>query len=369
MTSLVWNSVWGGRIGLSSTSEALAVELVAQGVDLMHRPTPHPFTARPALEVLRAVAARPVDPTVPQISYIPPDQMHLGHKGPKIAFTMLEVDGIPRNFVKILNRVDQVLVPSTFNSETFSASGVRVPIAVVPLGLDPRVFSPDGPRHRLAGPFVFVSVFEWGERKAPELLLSAFNETFRSDEPVVLVVKTMNFDGDLDIGDRIQALRLDPRGGRIFLSLNRPMPAQQLAALYRSADCFVMPTRGEGWGMPILEAMACGLPAIATHWSAPVDFVTEENGYPLPIEGLVSAVAKCPYYKGFRWAQPSYDHLRRLLRHVAEHPDEARAKGRRASEQARQRWTWAATAARIRAGLEDGRWNSEPADIAAPSGA
>ncbi len=356
---LVWNSVWGGRIGLSSTSESLAAELVSQGVYLMHRPTAHPFTAPPALEVLRHVAARPVDPRAPQISYIPPDLMDLKHRGYKAAFTMLEVDGIPRNWVDALNRVDRVLVPSRFNRETFAASGVRTPIAVVPLGLDPVLFSPDGPRHRLDDLFVFLSVFEWGERKAPEVLLSAFNGEFRCDEPVVLIVKTTNYDSDVDVFGQIQGLKLDPRGGRIFLSLNRPIATEQLAALYRSADCFVLPSRGEGWGMPILEAMACGLPAIATNWSAHVDFLTTETGYPLEVTGLVPAVAKCPYYRGFRWAEPGYEHLRHLMRHVASHPEEARAKGHRASQAIREGWTWAGTAGRIRAGLTDGRWSTD----------
>ena len=46
---------------------------------------------------------------------------------------------------------------------------------------------------------------------------------------------------------------------------------------------------------------------------------------------LIPAVAKCPYYEGFRWAEPSYADLRRLMRHVYTNPGEARAKGERAS--------------------------------------
>ena len=40
-----------------------------------------------------------------------------------------------------------------------------------------------------------------------------------------------------------------------------------LRQLYRDADSFVLPTRGEGWGLPIVEAMAMGLPTIATNFS------------------------------------------------------------------------------------------------------
>ncbi len=56
---------------------------------------------------------------------------------------------------------------------------------------------------------------------------------------------------------------------------------RDMPSVYRSMDCFVLATRGEGWGRPIAEAMAMGLPAIATAWSGPTEFMNKSNSYPL----------------------------------------------------------------------------------------
>ena len=145
----------------------------------------------------------------------------------------------------------------------------------------------------------------------------------------------------------MRQLGLKESGGRVVFSINEVVPTHQLGALYRSADCFVLPSRGEGWGLPLLEAMACGLPVIATNWSAQTDFIHHGIAYPLGIEGLVPAEARCPYYDGFNWAEPSYGHLRALMRHVYENREEARLKGERASAEVLGRWTWRHSAEKI----------------------
>ena len=265
----------------------------------------------------------------------------------RIGYTMLETDHIPEEWAEAANRMDEVWVPSSFNVETFRNSGVTRPIHIIPLGVDPDYFHPKISSFRLSDSFTFLSNFEWGERKAPEILLRAFNDEFHHKEDVVLVCKTSNSDPGVDVAGQVKDLKLKPGGGRIIFSLNEILPTYQLGALYRMADCFVLASRGEGWGMPILEAMACGLPVIATDWSSQCDFMNGENAYPLRVERLVPALAKCPYYKGFQWAQPSYDDLRRLMRHVYEHPEEARDKGVRASRDAHANWTWRRSGSKI----------------------
>jgi len=168
---------------------------------------------------------------------------------------------------------------------------------------------------------------------------------------VLLVLRVNNFDADVDVARQIAALRLPADAPPIVVIYNRQISDDSLGSLYRSADCFVLPTRGEGWGLPILEAMACGLPVIATDWSGQTEFFHSGVGYPLRVRRLVAANAKCPYYLGWRWADPDEEHLIALMRYVYEHPDEARQVGARAAQEAAACWTWAHAAERIHARL------------------
>jgi len=271
----------------------------------------------------------------------------------KIGFTMLEVDGFPEEWVRQANKMDEVWVPSEANREGFLRCGLKRPIYVIPLGVDTHYFHPEIEAYpNPHGEFVFFSNFEWGERKEPWLLLRAFNETFDADEPVRLVCKVTNRDPSVKLKEEIRRLDLRESGGRISYLFNLVFPHYQLGSLYRSADCFLSVSRGEGWDMPLMEALACGLPAIATDWGAHQDYFHDGVGYPLGIRGTVPAVAKCPYYEGFAWADPDPEHLRYLLRLVYENREEARSKGQAAAKEMAERWTWDDAAAKIVERLE-----------------
>jgi GT2 family glycosyltransferase len=267
----------------------------------------------------------------------------------RIGYTMLEVDGFPAEWVRQANEMDEVWTPSRFNRDSLVSCGVKVPVHVMPLAVDPDHFHPGIRGHRCPwGDFVFLTNFEWGERKQPELLLKVFNEAFRAAEPVVLLCKVINRDGAISVRQRVQSLGLSPSGGRVAFLFNKELPYAEMGALYRSADCFVSAGRGEGWDMPLMEAMACGLPSIATDWGAHTEFVSERVSYPLRVRGTIPARAKCPYYDGFSWADPDPDHLAILLRHVFENREEAAEKGRRAAAGMQASWTWKDAAARVK---------------------
>lgn len=342
-----WHSMLNFPTGYANSSRELVLELDRQGVRVNYQYLYGPGTplVRPEPEqsdsyMINVIRGRRVKPSGVHVFFGQGDGFRTNYRSYKIGYTMLEVDGLPREWVRRANKMDEVWTPSVFNADTFRASGVERPVHVMPLGVNPAYFNPNIEAYPVHGVFTFLSTFEWGERKAPEVLLRAFNDEFRSDEQAVLVCKVYNQDPSVNVPRQVGRLGLKAGGGRVVLSINELVPVHQLGALYRSADCFVLPSRGEGWGLPILEAMACGLPVIATAWSAQTDFIHDGIAYPLGIEGLVPAEAKCPYYEGFNWAEPSYEHLRALMRHVFENREEARRKGARASAEVLGKWTW-----------------------------
>lgn len=355
------HSTFSRPVGYAMTARQIAVGMDMFGTRVSYRYLYGPGTVFPVaedpnsnsgnyrVEVIKQRPAARED--APRLIYGQADAFDTVEGKYRVGYTMLETTGIPREWVEQCNRLDELWVPSPFNEWTFRRSGVTAPIRVMPLGLvDTDYFNPGIRGIPVAGVYTFLSIFEWGERKSPETLLRAFNRAFRATEPVALICRFSNNDPGVNPEAIIRSLNLDPAGGRVVLSQNEPVPYYQMGQIYRSADCFVLPTRGEGWGMPILEAMACGLPVIASYWSAQQLFLTDSNAYPLQVR-LVDAEAKCPYYNGFKWAAPDEDELARLMRHVYEHQDEARAKGRQAAADVAARWSLKPSVRRMSARL------------------
>ena len=350
-TSVMWHSWINAPTGYAVSSQYLVLALESLNVDVrygfVYGVEEPPNDDERIMEVRR----KPKDLEISQVVYGQGDVFFKNSGKYRVGYSMLEVTGIPADWVEQANALDEIWVPSEFNRETFSNSGVKRPIKIMPLGVDINCFHPFIKARHVDTRFVFLSVFEWGERKAPEILIQAYNQAFGSNDDVLLLLKVINTDPAVNIERQVEAMRLRPDRAPVIVIKNHNIPSYQMGSLYCSSDCFVLSTRGEGWGMPTLEAMACGLPVISTAWSAQTEFFNEDVGYPIEIRRLIPAVAKCPYYEGFEWADPDVDSLASLMRHVYENRDEARAKGLRASISARENWTWLDAASRIKSRL------------------
>jgi glycosyltransferase involved in cell wall biosynthesis len=246
--------------------------------------------------------------------------------------TMFETDGIPAQWTKSIVRCSRLWVPSAFNVETFAAGGVpREMIDLVPIGLDIENQPIDGPTLELPErrTLAFLSVFEWTFRKGWDVLFGAWAKAFNRNDDVCLIVRTSFRDVDMEAAIRrcLEWHGHDAAKVAPIIVLPKKISQSQLVALYRSADAYVLPSRGEGFGLPYLEAMALGLPVIGTAWSGMTDFVDAQTGYLIdarlaPITSpMISRIV--PIYKDQRWAEPSIDSTAREMRRIFEHREEA----------------------------------------------
>ena len=283
-----------------------------------------------------------------------------------IGRTMFETDRLPPGWAEACNQMDAVWVPGAFNVETFAGAGVlKDKLHIVPGAIDLTPYQPNCIPLRIDGArrFNFLSVFDWTLRKGWDVLVRAFVEEFRADEDVALILKThssLGYTGRQQLGflaDYLtHTLGRDLNHIPDIIVQDSHVTEVQMPNLYRAADCYVMPSRGEGWGRPYMEALAMGLPVIATGWSGQTAFLNETNSYVLDCTLVPVSEAgwrETPTYAGHRWAEPSLPHLRTLLRQVFEDRAEGQRRGQAGRAHLETHFSYGVVAARITEVIEN----------------
>lgn len=253
-----------------------------------------------------------------------------------LIYTTFEQTILPDITVQSLNSFDGVLVPSRFNFDAFRASGVTIPMWVVPHVIAPSAAgTPEAtdeevplPRHVGPDTFVVSLVGPWQSRKAIAASIEAYLRAFGPDDDVLLVVKTSIHDHVAKQQSVISVAHILGRHGRTARLHLVPgdLPYRHLMAIVGRSDCSLSLTRGEGFGLTIAEAITQGTPVVTTGWGAPPEFLGAN--YPLFVDYKMVAVASEPT-DGWAetcgdWASADIDHAASLLRWVRDHRDEAR---------------------------------------------
>ncbi|MEF3307192.1 glycosyltransferase [Paenibacillus sp. GYB003] len=270
-----------------------------------------------------------------------------------IVRTTFETDRIPQSWVGELNKFDEVWVQCSFNRHTFSRSGVTVPIRLIPNFFDESQFRPEGDKMPLnvGKSFLFLSVFDLKERKGYDVLLRAFLNEFSGRDDAALIIKVRSGKYVSKLHDIVRAHPKPRRERPLVHVIDRMFNGSDLIRLYRSCDCFVLPSRGEGWGRPFFEAMLMEMPVIGTAWSGQTEFMNEGNSFPVKVERLVEVKNK-PELAGHYWAEPSVTDLQRNMRYVFENRDAARAVGKKARAELLSAYSMEETSRKVTAELD-----------------
>ncbi len=302
------------------------------------------------------LAGSPSGPGTPTVMHLVPEHLSVVRQittGPVIVHTVWETDRLPRHWPAILNGSDGVLVPTEWNRELFAASGVSVPIEVVPhVACDPLAGDAD---EALAIPddvVVFYMISRWDERKTPALAIEAFLKAFTAEDPVALIVKSgplaeirppdqwgQSFPRFLTTDWQIaRLLRNYPRPPRIHLIVEE-WDDSRIAWLHTRGDCYLTLTHGEGWGIGSADACVYGNPVIATGWSGHLAYLAgSDTLVDYDLVPVASHLAAGSYEPGQMWAQPRIEHAVELLRRVAADPPAARTAAAPLRERALERF-------------------------------
>ncbi len=277
----------------------------------------------------------------------PPDFTPNEAGTPLVMIQPWERGGIPASWIDpMIKHVDQVWVPTRWVRECYLASGIpRDLVTVVPNGVDVSTFSPEGDRYPLSTHKKTKLLFLGGTilRKGADILLDAYCHAFSPQDDVCLVVKVFGSDamykgGTLD--DAFYEAASRPSLPDIEV-IDADLTRQEVASIYRACDALVYPYRGEGFGLPIAEAMASGLPVVVTGYGACLDFCDESSGYLLPFSlKPISIEGMAPSSAGFWLAEPDRDALIDAMRTLVSSPEEAHNKGTSGRNKIVSGFTW-----------------------------
>lgn len=252
-----------------------------------------------------------------------------------IAHFFWETDKIPMVFADGFQHVDEIWTGSQANKEAIETAGVTKPIHIIP---QPTECEREWPAPYELPDFdglLFYSIFEWTDRKNPQALLRAYYQEFKKSDNVGLLIKTYfrNFNGANKqmIRNTIASIQAEFGGPGntppVFLYLDL-MDRQQIMRLHKTGEIFVSAHRGEGWGVPQVEAMLAGNLVISTGYGGVHEYLTDRlNALILPysmqpVKGMVHSSSF--YTPDQRWAEIDPAVLQKEMRTAYNSP-----KGRR----------------------------------------
>ena len=270
-------------------------------------------------------------------------------KGTIIKWGIFETDCLPEDYISYLKRSHLIWVPSQWAKTVLISHGLNGnQIHVIHEGINPYIYHPHcRSKSTASNIFRFFMCGKKETRKGFDELLEGFQIAFGGDETTELHLKADYFWGGQaqaeakrdDLSRQINGLGL-----RNVVPVSGALSTSDMALLYNNYDALIFPSRAEGWGLPLIEAIACGLPVISTYYSGHTEYLSAIDGQFVRLNHQLQQIT-CPEFlqhwkAGGQWAVASPDEIAKKLVFMRDNYGECQKNAMVASQTIRDHFSW-----------------------------
>jgi len=256
---------------------------------------------------------------------------------------------LPFEWVQAFNRhLDGLPVLSEFIKKILIDNGVFLPATAAGCGIDHMMNQAVKPYPlEMKTGYKFLHISSCFPRKGVDLLLTAFARTFTIKDDVGLVIKTFpNIHNTIE--EQVARLKKRFHDCPPIEIINQELDMSEIADLYKQCDALVAPSRGEGFGLPMAEAMWHGIPVITTAYGGQSDFCTEDTSWLIDFS-FQAAKTHMDLFNSV-WMEPDVDHLGQLMKEVRlATPDQLQPRLDKARKHIQQKFSWDRCVSRLTA--------------------
>lgn len=232
-----------------------------------------------------------------------------------------EESAIPDNYINNFNKyLSGIGTMTDYVTDILIENGIKIPVKTMGIGVelvpDFEQLKPYPLKTRKRTKFLHIS--SAFPRKGVDVLLEGYFEAFTKDDDVCLVLKTFPNPHN-NVEEILKELRSRYPEAPEVEWINCDLSDEELNRLYKAADCYVQVARGEGFGLPVAEAMLAKVPVIVSANSGMADFCNEENALLVGFEQTPADthVTNNENGKISMWFEPKKDELVLLLKKFA----------------------------------------------------
>ena len=270
-------------------------------------------------------------------------------KGTIVKWGIFETDSLPDEYISYLKRSHLIWVPSQWAKTVLTSHGLDGDhIHIVHEGVNPDIYHPYcRPKLSDCGVFRFFMCGKKETRKGFDELLEGFKIAFRDDDTTELHLKADYFWGGKTQTDEKRnelSRQIDGLGLTNVVPVSGALSTSDMALLYNNYDAMIFPSRAEGWGLPLIEAIACGLPVISTVYSGHAEYLDAIDGQFVRLDHQIQPIS-CPEFlkhwkAGGQWAVTSPEEIATKLAFLKTHYNSFQQLAMMASQTIRDHFSW-----------------------------